>query len=1007
MSTATIHHSFYQASLAALEWDLYHSRTSSPLAVQLGSQAYHFAVWQGQQLPDPLLAIDCETELITDNQIPQLALATVYGSQGGGWFIHPAQLADFIRQHEQASYCAHNATFDFWTIAQALEQDRQALDSWWQIAGSGRLCCTMLLDCLLRLADCDAEPVNRALDVVALEYAGLTIDKEDPYRLRYAELLGLTAEQWQQLPAGFFEYAAKDPVATLLVFRQQIGQARLQITPHKQQLLPQAWGKYGPLTVAMQTQGAIALDAISRAGCFVDTAAAQALLDETGQLVQQHMEALEQLTSQPLFKRWKRGDRAGQLRLSKSGAPQRDSKAIKQQLQQIAQQAPEPINPPRLKNRSISDAPAYWQQHAHLDPFIDHYCQFHELAGLLKFFRELKQDRIYPRYIPLVRTGRTSCRKPNLQQLPRDSRYRELIVAPVGYHLLQVDYSVLELRTLAQVCLQRYGRSRLAELFQQGQDPHKYTAAVLLGLTPEQFAQLPVVEQKQHRQQAKAVNFGVPGGLGPASLVSYAKASYNVTLTFDEAKELRRRLCEEIYPELSAYLQDQPWAMLADNLQCSEQLARQGFQQRRQLDHAFRIVAGEPAAASGDQYSAELIAHVWLCLHQLNRNPALAEQIERRQPSLELARRIFWGPAVTISGRLRGHVGFTQRANSPFSSLAADGAKLALFRLLQAGYRLCGFIHDEVLVLIPDGADYDAAVREVQTILAESMQELTPAIPIATEYLLADKWYKDAPQQPRDAAGRIVPYRRPQQPEAICSSAATCDTGDTQQAGAVCSYVATCDICDITQPQAAQPLTQPAATALEQPQARAEPTGPGQTAAAAAPALELPAATSSAPAAKPKRSSRPKPPPDALEQPAAAAVAAKPKRSRASRQQKQASTRPVDPSLFSFVDPSQLGLEVKQPDNQPLEVKQLTSSPSPVHQAAMAQAAADRLDSLLPPAAVDPQPAELPAAQLTDREARAIQQLLQAGVAPAVVAVCFGVSLTAVLGSQTDQELLP
>jgi DNA polymerase I-like protein with 3'-5' exonuclease and polymerase domains len=52
---------------------------------------------------------------------------------------------------------------------------------------------------------------------------------------------------------------------------------------------------------------------------------------------------------------------------------------------------------------------------------------------------------------------------------------------------LQIDYSALELRTLAQVCLRRYGKSVLAELFHQGIDPRRYTAALLLGLTPDEF----------------------------------------------------------------------------------------------------------------------------------------------------------------------------------------------------------------------------------------------------------------------------------------------------------------------------------------------------------------------------------------------------------------------------------------------------------------------------------------------------------------------------------------
>jgi DNA polymerase I-like protein with 3'-5' exonuclease and polymerase domains len=95
-----------------------------------------------------------------------------------------------------------------------------------------------------------------------------------------------------------------------------------------------------------------------------------------------------------------------------------------------------------------------------------------------------------------------------------------MIVSPPGYWLLQIDYSVLELRTLAQICLHRYGKSVLADLFRQGIDPHEYTASLLMEITLEEFQQLPVAEQKQARQRAKAINFGVPGGLGATSTPS-------------------------------------------------------------------------------------------------------------------------------------------------------------------------------------------------------------------------------------------------------------------------------------------------------------------------------------------------------------------------------------------------------------------------------------------------------------------------------------------------------
>jgi DNA polymerase I-like protein with 3'-5' exonuclease and polymerase domains len=127
---------------------------------------------------------------------------------------------------------------------------------------------------------------------------------------------------------------------------------------------------------------------------------------------------------------------------------------------------------------------------------------------------------------------------------------------------------------------------------------------------------------------------------------------------------------------------------------------------------------------------------------------------------LELARRIFWGSAVTLTGRLRGHVSYTQRANSPFQGLAADGNKLALFRLLRNGLRVCGFVHDEMLILVPDGTDYDAVVARVQEIMRECMEELTAGVPITTEYLLGDRWYKGIDEQPRDEAGHILPFTR-------------------------------------------------------------------------------------------------------------------------------------------------------------------------------------------------------------------------------------------------------
>ena len=198
----------------------------------------------------------------------------------------------------------------------------------------------------------------------------------------------------------------------------------------------------------------------------------------------------------------------------------------------------------------------------------------------------------------------------------------------------------------------------------------------------------------------------------------------------------------------------------AANLQTTETLVRQALPRREQILTAARIISGHDESPDGDEYQPELVQHIWQVLRQINKNSELSPELVAGQPSSTLMRRCFYGSAVTISGRLRGHVGFSQCANTPFQGLAADGNKLALFRLLRAGYQVCGFVHDEMVVLIPDGTDYSAAVLQVQQILADAMQELTPDISINTEYLLADRWYKDVDEQPTDTAGRIIPYRK-------------------------------------------------------------------------------------------------------------------------------------------------------------------------------------------------------------------------------------------------------
>lgn len=139
--------------------------------------------------------------------------------------------------------------------------------------------------------------------------------------------------------------------------------------------------------------------------------------------------------------------------------------------------------------------------------------------------------RIHPDYLQLgSRAGRMSCRRPNLQQVPRDPAYRACFRPAAGRVLVKADYSQIELRIAAELT----GDTRMLAAYQQGEDLHRVTAAAVLGrgggtVTPED------------RQAAKALNFGLLYGMGADRLREHAASNFGVQLTEPEARAFRER----------------------------------------------------------------------------------------------------------------------------------------------------------------------------------------------------------------------------------------------------------------------------------------------------------------------------------------------------------------------------------------------------------------------------------------------------------------------------------
>jgi len=190
------------------------------------------------------------------------------------------------------------------------------------------------------------------------------------------------------------------------------------------------------------------------------------------------------------------------------------------------------------------------------DPLLIQYAEYTSLKNVLNkdikaLMRGVKTP-IHRRFRSFVATGRTSSSDPNIQNIRRLPGIRECFVPRPGKVFLDADYDGLELRTLAQVCLSLIGKSRLAEVLNEGNDPHLEVAAQILKIPYEEAERNKKREDvKKARQFGKIANFGFPGGLGYRTLTYFAKAA-DVVMSEDDAKELKADWLRT-FPEMRQY----------------------------------------------------------------------------------------------------------------------------------------------------------------------------------------------------------------------------------------------------------------------------------------------------------------------------------------------------------------------------------------------------------------------------------------------------------------------
>lgn len=503
------------------------------------------------------IGLDTETYLIQPGlQAPPLVVMSMVGdpTMGASLLLRDEALVTVrnLLRNPSAHLVLQNAAFDMAVFAS--EQD-DLLPLIFAAYDAGRIHCTRIREMLLHnalegLNDADGggPRVGFSLaDIVKRRFGvDLSADKTAPdaWRLRYSELDGKPLNEW---PEEARRYAGDDAIWALRIWQQQEEQA---------EYLKDAPG---------QTRAAFCLHLMQAWGILTEEAAVLELEERLSATVS---EANEKLLASGLLKgKTKKNKATGILEIEWSKNSARIKELVEQGFARQGLEVPRTDPSDRFPEGQVKTDEETLRMAG--VPDLDVLADSLGDAKLLSTYVQALKGRVKKgntdqyeqrgRYLPgtgwlinaswnpLVASGRTSCQKPNLQNPPRKGGVRECFVPRTGNWFLSVDYSFIELCTWAQACLDLVGKSDMAEAIRAGLDPHvdmgveilraegrdvDYEACVVARKGGQSWA-------KDARQLAKAANFGLPGGLGAATFVAYAKATYGVELTEEKARDLK------------------------------------------------------------------------------------------------------------------------------------------------------------------------------------------------------------------------------------------------------------------------------------------------------------------------------------------------------------------------------------------------------------------------------------------------------------------------------------
>lgn len=425
-----------------------------------------------------VLGIDTETHLISQScGAPRPVCLTTSEGQGQ-IFVGPEMGVEFERlldPDEGVILIGHNLAFDTVVLGTEFPHLMPLIFAAYR---EGRLICTQVRE-QLRLIETGAiqKPNTRVSLAACLKrhFAGAVDKADDEYRLKYATLERVPLQQW---PSKAVTYAIEDAKVALKLFK-----AQGEITSQDR----------------LQSASAFYLRLVGARGVSTDPQRVRAL---THELTSEQARLEAQLLADGVLV----------VEKGKLKAPaKRKQELIAQALGSEA---------PRTKTGKVKcDAATLKLCGDKAEPLV-RLQQWEAARKLLStYLAPMQAGLICSSPNVLVASGRTSWRGPNLQNQPQRKGLRECFVPRPGYVFIAADYDSLESRCLAQAQLDLLGRSRLAQRFNEDPalDVHTETASIGLGISYEEgLTRLAAgdVAFKAARKDAKAANFGFPGGMG-------------------------------------------------------------------------------------------------------------------------------------------------------------------------------------------------------------------------------------------------------------------------------------------------------------------------------------------------------------------------------------------------------------------------------------------------------------------------------------------------------------